>query len=346
MAARKSTTAKKKNAPARGKPKRPFIIDFHGHIVNPDIFALTAKHTLHARIGLGKKTSLGNAKKSQETMARMVNNDLRIKDMDKMGVDMMVVSPSLIHHNTTWADGATAAKIVRQANDTVAEAVDKYPDRLAGLGIVPLQDPARAVRELDRLVNKLGIRGVQIPTILGERELGDKKFHPFWRKAEQLNAPIFIHPAGNSDERLRKHGMAFTVGQPYEETLAMSSLIYEGVMDKFPKLKVLIAHGGGYLPYYAGRQDHAYKSGSDGGVLKRNISGYLRKFYYETVVFNTDMLEFLATKTPTSHIVMGTDYPFGEKKPYEFVRSATSISTADQDAILGKNAARLLGIRI
>lgn len=346
MAVRKSAAGRKTKSPAKGKPKRPFIIDFHGHIVNPKIFELTKKHTLHARIGLGNKTSLGAANRSQETMLRMVDNKARLKDMDRMGVDMQVISPSLIHHNTTWADGETAHNIVRQANDSVAEAVDQYPDRLAGLGIVPLQDPARAVRELDRMINRLGLKGVEVPTILGGLELGDKKFHPFWRKAEKLDVPIFIHPAGNSDERLRKHGLAFTVGQPYEEALAMSSLIYEGVMDKFPKIKILVAHGGGYLPYYAGRQDNAYRNKSDGGKLKRNISGYIKRFYYETVVFNVDMLEFLATKTSNSHIIMGTDYPFGEKKPYEFVRSAKKLSKSDQDAILGKNAARLLRIRI
>jgi aminocarboxymuconate-semialdehyde decarboxylase len=183
-------------------------------------------------------------------------------------------------------------------------------------------------------------------TIVRNDELGDKKFNPFWRKAEQLDVPVFIHPAGNSDPRLRKFGLAFMVGQPYEEALAMSSLVYEGVLDKFPKLKLLIAHGGGFLPYYAGRQDNAYKSGRDGGTLKSNLSSYIRKFYYETVVFNPDMLDFLATKVSTKNIVMGTDYPFGENKPIDFIRRTKTLSRAQQDAILGTNAARLLKIKI
>jgi aminocarboxymuconate-semialdehyde decarboxylase len=169
------------------------------------------------------------------------------------------------------------------------------------------------------------LRGVQISTVVRGNELGDKTFYPFWHKAEQLNVPVFVHPAGNSDPRLKKFGLAFTVGQPYEEALAISSLIYEGIMDKFPKLKLLIAHGGGYLPYYAGRQDNAYHSGRDGGTLKRSFNSYIRKFYYETVVFNPDMLDFLATKVSAKNIVLGTDYPFGEENPISFIRKKNII---------------------
>jgi len=330
----------------RTRPAKPFLIDFHGHIVAPQLFHLTAKNTLHARIGLGKKTSLGNAKASQETMTRMVNNTARIKDLDRMGIDMQVISPSLIHHNTTDMDPAEAEDIVQQVNNHVADAVAQHPSRLAGMGIVPFQDAKRAAKELDRLVTKLGIRSVQIPTVIGDRELGDKSFHPFWRKAEKLSVTVFVHPAGNSDQRLRKFGLAFTLGQPYEEALAMSSLVYEGVMDKFPKLKIVIAHGGGFLPYYAGRQDSAFRDGRDGAKLKGDFSSYIRKFYYETVVFNPDMLDFLATKTSNSHILLGTDYPFGEKNPYRFIRRSKTLSKSAQDAILGRNAARLLGIKI
>ena len=326
--------------------RRPFIIDFHAHIVSPELFKLTQDHTLHARIGLGKKTSLGDAKASRETMKRMVDPKVRLKDLDRMGIDIQVISPSLIHHNTTWADGVTADHITQEVNNHVAETVSLTPDRLAGIGIVPLQDPKRSTFELDRIVNKLGLLGVQIPTAIGELELGDKIFHPFWQKAEILGIPVFIHPAGNSDRRLRKYGLAFTLGQPYEEALAMSSLVYEGVMDKFPKLKIVVAHGGGFLPYYAGRQDYAARTKRDGGNLKGDFSSYIRKFYYETVVFNSDMLEFLSTKTSNRHILMGTDYPFGENDPYKFVRKAKKLSKSAQDNILGLNAARLLGIKI
>jgi len=326
--------------------KKPFIIDFHGHIVNQKIFEITQKNSLHARIGLGKQTSLGGNKHSEMTMESMLNMSVRIKDMDRMGIDMQVISPSLIHHNTEPLAPVKALKIVQQVNDSVAEAVSEHPERLTGIGIVPLQDANLSAKELDRIVKKNGLRGVQISTVVRGEEIGDKKFHPFWRKAQQLDVPVFIHPAGNSDPRLKKFGLAFMVGQPYEEALAMSSLVYEGILDKFPKLKILIAHGGGYLPYYAGRQDNAYRSGRDGCSLKGSFSSYIRKFHYETVVFNPDMLDFLATKVSAKNIVMGTDYPFGETDPISFIRKTKKISRAQQDGILGKNAARLLKIKI
>jgi len=338
--------AAKANSKRKSLPKKPFVIDFHGHIVNPKVFELTQKNSLHSRIGLGKQTSLGGSKHSQMTMLRMTDMSARFKELDKMGIDMQVISPSLIHHNTEPMAPSKALKIVQRVNDSVAEAVAEHPDRLAGIGIVPLQDPKMSAKELDRMIMKNGLRGVQISTVVRGDELGDKKFHSFWRKAQQLDVPIFIHPAGNSDPRLKKFGLAFMVGQPYEEALAMSSLVYEGVLDKFPKLKLLIAHGGGYLPYYAGRQDNAYRAGRDGGSLKGSMSSYIRKFHYETVVFNPDMLDFLSTKVSANNIVMGTDFPFGETNPISFIRKTKKLSRAQQDAILGKNAARLLKLKI
>ncbi len=336
----------KKKARAIALPKKPFVIDFHGHIVDPNVFELTQKNSLHSRIGLGKQTSLGGNKRSQMTMQSMLDMSVRLRDMDRMGIDMQVISPSLIHHNTEPMAPLRALKLVQQVNDNVAEAVAQNPDRISGIGIVPLQDAKLAAKELDRIVKKNGLRGVEISTVVRGDEIGDKKFRPFWRKAEQLDVPVFIHPAGNADPRLKKFGMSFMVGQPYEEALAMSSLIYEGVLDKFPKLKVLVAHGGGYLPYYAGRQDNGYRSGRDGGTLKGDFSSYIRKFHYETVVFNPDMLDFLSTKVSSKNIVMGTDYPFGENDPIRFIRKTKKLSRAQQDAILGGNAARLLKIKI
>ncbi len=324
-----------------GRRAKPLVIDCHGHIVVPEVFEETQKYSLHARIGLGKKISLGNAARSKVAFERMVNPKLRLADMDRMGIDIQIISPSLIHQKTETVEPERALELVRKVNDGVAEAVAADTDRIAGTGIVPFHAPKLAVRELDRLVRGLGLKGVEIPSTTNGMEVGDKAFRPFWRKAEQLDVPVFIHPAGNSDPRLRKFGLAFTVGQPYEEALAMSSLIYEGILDRFPKLKILIAHGGGYLPFYAGRQDNARKSGSDGARLNGSFSAYLRKFYYETVIFNPDMLDFLTTKTSIGHVIMGTDYPFGETAPISFVRRAKTLSDGQKDNILGRNAAKL-----
>ena len=144
---------------------------------------------------------------------------------------------------------------------------------------------------------------------------------------------------------MRAHYQMITVGQPLEEAMAQGSLVYDGVMDDFPKLKVAIAHGGGYLPFYTGRHDYVQRMGHTGGQLKGSFSSYLKRFNYETVFFNPDMLEYLAKKVLTKNIMIGTDYPFGEKNPVKFVRSAKNISNAVQDAIVGANAVKFLGIK-
>lgn len=343
MATTKKRPARRK-APARIRAKKPLTVDCHAHIVVPEVFEITSKHGLHARLGMAGRTSLGRARDSEITMAKMVGTRERLADMDRMGVDIQVVSPSQVHMSTYWADGARALEIDRMSNDATAEMVAKHPDRLIGLGIVPLHDPARAVREMTRCVKRLGLRGVAISTDVNGAEIGEKQFVPFWRAAEKLDCPVFIHPAGNADKRLRKFGLSFNLGQPYEEALAMSSLVYEGIMDRFPKLKVMIVHGGGFLPYYPGRHDLAQRKGRDGGRLRGEFSTYFRRFYYDTVLFNPDLLETLAKRTPASHILMGTDYPFGEQTPIRYVRRAKSIPKATQDAILGRNAAKLFRI--
>ena len=190
-----------------------------------------------------------------------------------------------------------------------------------------------------------GLRGAIISSHVNGVELGDERLRPFWAKAEELGAVIFIHPSGNTDERMRRNRLMITVGQPLEEAYALSSLIYEGVMDQFPRLKIMVAHGGGYLPFYTGRHDNEYRYGR-APQLKGDFSSYLARFFYDTVLFNPDMLEFLVTKVPASHIMLASDYPFAEKQPVEYVRRAKKIGKQEQDAILGSNAARLFGISI
>jgi len=265
--------------------------------------------------------------------------------MDATGVDIQIISPSIMQQCTYGVEPEQAIEMDRLGNDRVAEDVARHPDRLVGLGSLPLHDVALSAAELERCVRDLKLRGVIISSQINDVELGDARLRPFWAKAEALGAVIFIHPSGNTDPRMKKHRLMITVGQPLEEAYAMSSLVYEGVMDQFPKLKILVAHGGGYLPFYTGRHDNDYRYGRS-PHLKGDLSSYLPRFFYDTVLFNPDMLEFLATKVPTSHLMLASDYPFAEKQPVEYVRRAKKISKKDQDAILGTNAAKLFGVSI
>jgi len=342
----KAVRSKVKSARRKGIAAKPVVIDIHAHIVVPEVLDFAYEHSLFAQAVAGPAQAGRPAALGEEFRSRMSDMTLRLRDMDAMGVDIQVISPSILQQCTYFAEPEAALKIERLGNERVAEAVAQHPDRLVGLGSVPLQDAALAAQELERCVRELGLKGVIIGSYVNDVELGEGRLHPFWAKAEELGATIFIHPAGSPDPRMRKHRLLITLGQPLEEAFAMSSLVYEGVIDAFPKLKIVLAHGGGFLPFYTGRHDNDFRVGRGGQRLKGDFSSYLPRFYYDAVLFNPDMLDFLATKVPASHVMLASDYPFAEKRPVEFVRRAKTISRKDQDAILGANCAKLLGISI
>ena len=197
-------------------------------------------------------------------------------------------------------------------------------------------------------MTELGLRGAQIPSHAETMELGDPRMDVFWKVAERLGATLFLHPAGITEKRYYPYHLWNSLGQPLEEAMAMCSLFYEGVLDRFPKLKICVAHGGGYLPYAPGRVDRNYEDKAHTRVnMKRSPSEYMkRSFWYDTSVYNIDMLEVLVRKVGASRIVMGSDYPSGEDDPVTFVRKARNLSSEEKADILGRNGARLLGLRI
>jgi aminocarboxymuconate-semialdehyde decarboxylase len=345
VAARKPARAAA-NRRARGRAEKPFVIDFHAHLVVPEVLSFAYENSLFAQAVVGKGSGGRAHAVPDEFLKPMLDLDLRLRDMDAMGVDMQVISPSILQQCVYFAAPEEGLRMERLGNERVAETVAKKPDRLVGLGSVPMQDATLAAQELERCMTGLGLKGVIISSNVNGAELGEEKFRPFWQKAEALGAAIFIHPAGSPDPRMRKHRLLITLGQPLEEAFAMSSLVYEGIMDAFPRLKIVMAHGGGFLPFYTGRHDNDYRVGRGGQSLKGDFSSYLPKFYVDTVLFNPDMLDYLATKIPPSHILCASDYPFAEKRPAEFVRRAKTISAKDKAAILGGNTARLLGLSI
>jgi len=335
----KSARTTAKSARSRGPAPRPTVIDVHAHVLVPEVMKRTYEDSQYAR------AVAGPGGEPEPLFQRMTELPLRLREMDATGVDIQVISPSIMQQCTYGMDPEEALKMDRFGNDRVAEAVAQHPDRLVGLGSLPLHDVARSTAELERCVRELNLRGVIISSHVNGVELGDERLRPFWAKAEELGAVIFVHPAGNTEKRMRRNRLMITVGQPLEEAYALSSLIYEGVIDQFPKLKIMVAHGGGYLPFYTGRHDNDYRYGRS-PQLKGDFSSYLPRFFYDTVLFNPDMLEFLVIKVPSSHVMLASDYPFAEKRPVEYVRRAKRIGKKEQDAILGANAARLFGISI
>ncbi|HEY7665001.1 MAG TPA: amidohydrolase family protein [Xanthobacteraceae bacterium] len=324
---------------AHGPTPKPTVIDVHAHILVPEVMKSTYQQSQYSR-AVGGPDGV-----PEPLLKRMTEAPLRLAEMDAAGVDIQVISPSIMQQCTYGMEPEEALEMERLGNDRVAETVAHNPDRLVGLGSLPLHDVALSTAELERCVRDLDLRGVIISSHINGIELGDQRLRPFWAKAEQLGAVVFIHPAGNTDQRMLRNRLMITVGQPLEEAYALSSLVYEGVMDAFPELKIMVAHGGGYLPFYAGRHDNEYRY-ARAPQLKGDFSSYLPRFFYDTVLFNPDMLEFLVTKVPANHVMLASDYPFAEKRPVEYVRRAGRIGRREQDAILGANAAQLFGISI
>jgi aminocarboxymuconate-semialdehyde decarboxylase len=328
-------------------------IDIHSHVALPEVLALAKKIKIKGKEPgkqhwVPKSSQKGHAIQGAYSPATLSKPKARLKDMDRMGVDMQVISMNL-PTPVYWADGATGQGVARQCNESIAEFVAAYPNRYIGIGAVPLQDQSRTIKEMD-YISKIGLKGITIPSHIRAKELGIKKFRKFWAKAEELDMPVYIHPRGfTHDERLHEYFLWNSIGQPLEEALAMASIIYEGILDDFPKLKIVVAHGGGYLPYYAGRTDKAYESRAETRVnIARKPSEYLSKFYYDTVIFDHDMLEPLVKKAGINKVMMGTDYPRGEieEDPVGFINKSNNLSRQNKDKIIGLNAAKLFRVKI
>ncbi len=329
-------------------------IDIHTHVELPRVKELAGKIRIRGS-GPGKQDWVApgsvaeHARQTKAIMPKLTRPKIRLKDMDAMGIDIQVISSNL-PNSAYWADGATGQAVARACNEGIAEFAAARPDRFVGIGAVPLQDIRRSVRELDHAVNRLGLRGVIIPSNIRNRDLGEERFRPFWAKAEALGAVVYIHPRGFShDARLKKFFLWNSVGQPLEEALAMASLIHEGVMDAFPGLRIVIGHGGGYLPYYSGRGDKSFESRPEPRAnITRRPSEYLRRFHYDSIVFDRPMLATLVRKAGAGKIMMGTDYPRGEveEDPVGFVTRTRGISRQAKDRIMSLNAMRLFKIAV
>lgn len=270
----------------------------------------------------------------------------RLKDMDAMGVDIQAVAVS-VYQYYYWADPEVGAKVTRLINEELAEDTSRFPDRFAPLGTVPLQDTEAAINELRYCVNELGFRGLEINSHVEGTEIADPRLDPFWAEVEKLGAVIVVHTNGHpAKERLQSHNFVNLLGHAFEATLAIAHLIFNGVMERYPDLKIVVVHGGGYLPAYAGRIDHAWRAREDVREGVPNPPGsYLKRFFFDTMVFEPDQLEFLIEKYGADHVLLGTDYPYdmGEEDPLGLIGKVEGLSQDQIDLIAGGNAARLLG---
>src|SRR5438128_9661353 len=313
--------------------RRAKTVDVHAHCAVPEAMAL-----------MGMKTTGPSA---QFPLLLMSQPAERIRAMDEQGIDVEALSI-----NAYWytADRDVATQLIEIQNQGLAEICAKEPERFVAFATVALQFPDLAAKQLEDGVKKYGLRGVGVGGSVNGEELSNPKFHPFWRKAEELGVLVFIHPIGTAELKSRLQGnggLENTIGNPLETTLALSHLIFEGTLDRFPGLKICAAHGGGYLPSYAPRSDHICLTFPDRCAavpLKKRPTEYLKQLYFDSIVFTPEALRHLAAQVGSSRIVLGTDSPFPwTETAVEHILATPGLSDAERAAMLGGTAAKLLG---
>jgi aminocarboxymuconate-semialdehyde decarboxylase len=326
-------------------------IDIHSHVTVPQAADYVRPHLDPATIPLAAfatpETRALNGLQDAARTSRMTQYDERLQDLDDMGLDMQVVMPPPPQCYFTLAP-EVAVPAIRMVNDGIAEYVSGRPDRFVGLGTVPLQDGIEAAAELERCMGALQLKGVEILTNVAGNEISDAGYAPFWAKAEKLGALVVLHPNGFTEaRRLTRFYFNNVIGNPLETTIALHYLIFDGVLERHPGLKILAVHGGGYLGAYSGRIDHAWGARSDArGGLPRPPTAYLKLVYFDSVVFTPHQLQHLISVFGYDHIAMGTDYPY-DMAEYDPLGHLGTLDALDQTAIAaiaGQNAMQLLGL--
>jgi aminocarboxymuconate-semialdehyde decarboxylase len=358
-AVRRAATSKRTPAKSTGpaplrvrRGTRSLVIDLHCHVLTPAADELV-KPVFDPQTDplfrfAGEATREVNRAQAGDIRDKISRIEPRLAEMDRMGIDMQALSaaPSQYYYWTEPELGRAAARLV---NDNIASIAQAHPERFVGLGHLPMQEPRLALAELDRCAKDLDMRGVEICTNVAGKDLSAPEFEPVFARLEALGMVAFLHPSGfTHGERLREHYLNNVIGNPLESTIAVSHLIFGGVLERHPKLKVVVPHGGGFLGSYPFRMDHAWRARADCRVnIGKKPTDYLRRLYFDTILFEPRALGHLIELWGADHVVLGTDYPYdmGDYDPLGSIRAVKGLGAEERAAIAGGNAAKLLGIR-
>jgi len=320
---------------------KPLTVDFHAHAFVGDDWPLLRNRP---------------EAKDLETFVKapyfenLVSVEARIAEMDRQGVDVQALSLYVGQYHY-WAERALSAEVVRIQNRKLAEMCATHPKRLVGLGAVSLHLPELAAEQVTEAVKLHGFPGFMVTgSVLGE-EISLPRFDPFWAKAQELDCVVFIHPRSFVEGAKRFQGagsLGNTVGNPLETTVALSHMIFDGFLDRFPSLKIVAAHGGGYLPSYIGRSDNCHTVDPHCRQMMRKPSEYLKQLYFDTLVYSPRVLRHLIDHVGADRIVMATDYPFpvASRDPRGDIAAVSGLDESEREMLLGTTAARLLKLKL
>lgn len=328
-------------------------IDIHCHVMSPECEELVAPALTPDRDAFFRFSSPAtleyNRRHLADILPKMTSPEVRLRDMDAMGIDVQAISvapPQYFY----WTEPDLGVRLARLGNENLAAVVARHPDRFVGLGTLPLQDVDASIAELDRIVDELGFTGIEICTSVNGTDFDDPRFRPLLERIQELDVLVVMHPNGFSHgERLAEYYLINTIGMPMDSTVALGRMIFGGVFERFPDLKVCVVHGGGYLPFYSARFDHAYHARED---CREHIthppSAYLRRLFFDTMVFDPEDLGTLIARYGADHVLLGTDYPYdmGETDPRGLVASVEGLDDKERSLVLGGNAARLLRLAL
>ena len=323
-------------------------IDTHAHYFPESYIKLIAEHG--KRVGTTVTTDdkgvtflqVGLHLRTGPITRLFIDLDARLKDMDRRGVGMHALS--LTQPMVYWAQDELATQLCIAFNDAISAAHLAHPDRFIGFACLPFQNAQRALEELERSAKLPGVKGVYMATAVRDKELSDPSFFPVYERIAELGLPIFLHPMMINNERLKQFYLINLCGNPFDTAIAASHLIFGGVLDAFPKLEVSLPHAGGALPILRGRLDRGFHVRSECKTIPRPPSEYLKRFTYDTISYNEELMDDLIKLVGIDRIMMGSDFCFdiAYEEPVKFVNGMKSLDDAQREKILWGNAARYL----